>query len=88
MLQGCFGGDAGFGVVDEDLTEEVEKLLVEFGVGRDYVLLKRQVSAVLGFERCLEKEDERARVREARVEMGKGKGRARVRETREKVIGI
>ena len=39
MLQGGFGGDAGFGVVDEDLAEEVEELLVEFSVGGDYSLL-------------------------------------------------
>ena len=38
VLQGCFGGDAHFGVVDEDPAEEVEELLVEFGVGGDYSL--------------------------------------------------
>ena len=38
MLEGLLGGDAGFGVVDEDSPEEIEELLVEFCIWRDDVL--------------------------------------------------
>lgn len=38
MLEGLLGGDAGFGVVDEDSPQEIKELLVEFCIGRDDVL--------------------------------------------------
>ena len=38
MLEGLFGGDAGFGVVDEYPAEKIEELLVEFRVGWNDVL--------------------------------------------------
>ena len=37
--EGFFGGDAAFGVVDEDLAEEVDELFVEGGGGGNDVLL-------------------------------------------------
>ena len=38
MLEGFFGSDAAFRVVDEDAFEEVEERFVERRDGGDYVL--------------------------------------------------
>ena len=51
MLECLFGCDAFTWVVDEDAAEEIEELLVEFGVWGDCVLWSDVVSCCLDGER-------------------------------------